>query len=72
MTPLHMTSSDFKRLTKNIPPKGMSKGDLMHLHLLIVEAMLNRRITPEELRSPRFTTSRDEFTKLMSKWKGAK
>jgi hypothetical protein len=69
MTPVHMSAADFKRLTKHIPPKGMNKGEMMHLHLLLVEAALGRRITPKELGSARFAESRDSFVSLFMGWK---
>ena len=64
-----MSARDFKRLTRQIVPNRMSKSDLMLLHLHMVEAMLDRRITPDELRSARFTQSRDNFVKLLMDWK---
>ncbi len=66
---LKMTDRQFKRLTKNIVPKGVTKSDLMTLHLQIVEAV-HGRLTQEELWSKRFTDSRDQFVKLMIEWKG--
>ena len=68
MTPVRMTAREFKRLTKNVVPGKMNKGELMTLHLLIVEAV-HGRLTQDELRSPRFTGSREEFVKLLQKWR---
>src|SRR5687767_15047698 len=68
MTPVHFTARDFKRLTKAIPLSGMNKSEMMHLHLLIVEAALGRRITPEELQSPRFVASRSQFVAMFTAW----
>ena len=50
MNALNMTAREFKRLTRQIVPNRMSKSDLMLLHLHMVEAMLDRRITPDEPR----------------------
>jgi len=69
MSAVKMTAVQFRRLTKNIVPSGMGKSELMMLHLLIVEAV-HGRLTPDELRSTRFSESRDKFTKLMLEWKG--
>jgi predicted metal-dependent peptidase len=71
MTALHMTAKDFKRLTKQIPLQGMNKSELMTLHLLIVEAV-HGRLTQDELRSARFTESRDKFVNLFMGWKPGK
>ena len=67
---LKMTDRQFKRLTKNIVPAGMSKSDMMTLHLLIVEAV-HGRLSRDELRSARFTESRDQFVELFQSWKKA-
>jgi hypothetical protein len=70
MTAVHMSAKDFKRLERRIVPGGMNKGEMIHLHLLLVEAALGRRIKPEELRSIRFAESREKFVKLFDEWKG--
>jgi hypothetical protein len=69
MTPVPMTARQFRRLTKNIVPKTMGRSELMTLHLLIVEAV-HGRLTPEELRSKRFTESRTNFVNLLLTWQG--
>jgi hypothetical protein len=66
MTPVRMTARQVKGLTRNII-NGMSKSDMHTLHLLIVEAN-HGRLTPEELRSSRFTQSRNRFVKLCQEW----
>jgi hypothetical protein len=67
MTPVPMTARQFRRLTKNIVPRMAGRSELMTLHLLIVEAV-HGRLTPEELRSARFTESRTDFVNLLLKW----
>jgi hypothetical protein len=69
MTAVHMTAKDFKRLERRIVPGGMNKSELMTLHLLIVEAV-HGRLEQDELRSIRFTESREKFVKLFDEWKG--
>lgn len=68
MTTLHMSAREFKRLRRNVVPAGMNKGELMTLHLLIVEAQ-HGKLSQEELRSARFTESRDKFVSQFMGWK---
>jgi hypothetical protein len=70
-TPIRMTAAQFRRLAKNMVPKTVGKSDLMTLHLWIVEAV-HGRLTQDELRSARFTESRDKFVNLFMGWKPGK
>jgi hypothetical protein len=66
--PVKMTVSQFKRLQKRIVPTGMSRSDLMTFHLLLVEAVRGGKLPTDELRSPRFTESREVFVRNMLAW----
>ncbi len=71
--PVHVkNNSEARRLVRNLdnaaaPRKQISKSQLMTIHLWAVEKV-HGRLSADELRSAKFTKSRDEFLGWAAQW----
>lgn len=75
-TPIKLTAAQVKRLERNLnlnPGKEKSARDyknrVLSEHLPVIERIIRRRLTPAELRDPKFRESLKAFMAWASRWK---